>query len=265
MKLKLEPEPDLSHRELVWDWERGEIIDVLTGEVVDTIYVNEPQLYNDKMGNPVPAATVVTPADPMHPLHLPQSSYEILSDVISLFVYLKSAMPIPCSIYVFENTVRKYLKSLSPRALPDTISYLGLIYIALEENNVSVDIIELAEVMGVPHQDVKSAVFRLKTLLNKNLSSFEEKTLKNIQMFCQRLELPTKVYETAVNTFRAYAEKREHSYRYTPRTLALATIYIALQIHRLPAKQLSSLIRLVKVRKVARHICQYARCDIGRR
>lgn len=252
MKSDSSPNPDLSGR-FVWDWFRGEIIDVTTGEVVDRIYVAESPMREDDEGNLHPDANIVTPADPIHPLHLPHPSYILLNDVLSLFVYLKSVVPIPCSTYLLENTVRRYLKALGRRNLADDASMLALIYVALEENNVTVDVYELAEALRLDHQEVKSAIMRVKAMLNKSVSSFEERTRRNIVMYCRRFNLPREVVEHAMATYDRLLERGIN--RFTPRTLALSIIYISLIQHGMSTKCVTALIRTAKLKRIATYIC----------
>lgn len=247
-----------SNPNLVWDWERGQIIDSRTGEVVDTIYVNYVPLSEDKYGNPRRFSEIVTPADILHPLHLPRDSLEVLNDVISIFLYLKSVITIPCSAYTIENTIRKYLKNLTPSEVPDRASIVALIYIALEENKVSVDVAELARAAEVSYHNVKSSIFRLKTSLNKFYTSFNEKVRKTIEMLCMKYHLPPEVLRDAVEIFEEYSRKRSTN-RYTPRSIAKATVYIAMRRHGLSLKQVFRK-KSHRFKEIIKHVCMYASC-----
>lgn len=236
---------------LVWDWSRGEIIDITTGEVVDRIYVNEIPMREDS-DTLVPDVEFLTPADEIHPLHLSWSSYTLLEEIVDAFSKLKEAYPVHCSIYLFENTVRKYLKKIkNTKNLHEKKFIAAFIYVALEENNVPIDMYSLSKALEIQHSDLKSAVLHVKSILGKNVLSFEEKTRRNIAMYGRRLNLEPKIVADAVEIY----DRVRISARFTPRVVALTMLYISLLRNGKPPKPLASVVRLAKLKKVAKYIC----------
>ncbi|MEM3964410.1 MAG: hypothetical protein QW584_01640 [Thermofilaceae archaeon] len=242
--------PKEPERVLVWDWSRGEIIDVTTGEVVDRIYVSEIPMREDS-DKLVPDIEFVTPADELHPLHLSWSSYTLLEEIVDAFAKLKEVYPVHCSIYLFEDTVRRYLKKISStRNLRGKEFVAAFIYVALEENNVPVDMYSLSKALGIQHADLKSAILHVKSVLGKNVLSFEEKTRRNIAMYGQKLNLEPKVVADAMEIY----DKVRFSGRFTPRIVALTMLYLSLLKNGRSVKPLASVVRLVKLKKVARYV-----------
>lgn len=245
------PTSELDKPTLVWDWKRGEIIDVTTGEVVDRIYVYDIPMREEDHGL-VPDLNILTPADELHPLHLPHSSYVLLEDILNMFVRLKNVLPIPCSVYVFEDTVRKLLKSVRKvRGLRKEEMLAAFIYLALEEINIPVDMYELSKILDIPHSKLKSAILHVKTVTGKSTSSFDERTRKNIISYGKKLKLDPKIVSEALDVY----EKTKITGRYTPRTIALAILYIVTKRNNQSTKPINSVISSTKVKEVAKYIC----------
>lgn len=78
------PEP----KTLIWDWNRGEIIDPISAEVVDRIYVNDIPFTNDDDKHNL-NIEIVTLDNELHPLYLPYSLYIVLEKIMNIFVNLK--------------------------------------------------------------------------------------------------------------------------------------------------------------------------------
>ncbi|MEM1613268.1 MAG: cyclin family protein [Desulfurococcaceae archaeon] len=80
---------------------------------------------------------------------------------------------------------------------------------------------------------------------------FEEKTRRNIAMYGQRLNLEPKIVADAVEIY----DRVRISARFTPRVVALTMLYISLLRNGKPLKPLASVVRLAKLKKVAKYIC----------
>lgn len=244
------------HELLIWDWERGEIINPATGEVVDRIYVNQVPMVENDRGELVPRLSVVTPRDALHPLHLPHNTYTLLLDALDVYRVIKTRVlkDVPCSYYRIEDTLRGYLKKLGAMKVRNLrrIEYLvALVYVALEENMIAVDVVALSKLLSIPRHRIQSAIIKVKEALNKK-TPFEFKTKMNIRTYGAILGLGEDVIALAVKLYEEHKEKVKNC---APKTVSLVFLYVALKRMSIDAeKVLCKVVRVDKISKIARRI-----------
>ncbi|MEM1694282.1 MAG: hypothetical protein QXH21_08205 [Ignisphaera sp.] len=263
----MNPEPQFAHKPnpiyeaiyegtLVWDWSRGEVINIVTGEVVDRIYVEiSMREQDDRL---VPDIEIVTPVDELHPLHLTWTYYTLLEEIVDTYAKLKQMYSIECPIYLFEATVRKYLKKIenirngNTRGLRRKEFIAAFIYVALEENNVWMDLYKLSKALEIHHANLRSAILYVKNCLGKNVSSFAEKTRNYITMYGKKLNINPKVVADALEMY----DKIRFTAKFTPRTVALAMLYLSLVKMGEPVDPIASVANLTKIKRIIKHILQ---------
>ncbi|MEM4744898.1 MAG: hypothetical protein QXE70_10265 [Ignisphaera sp.] len=246
----MNPEP----KTLIWDWNRGEIIDPISAEVVDRIYVNDIPFTNDDDKHNL-NIEIVTLDNELHPLYLPYSLYIVLEKIMNIFVNLKQIYSIPYPIYLFENTIRYYLKKIRKtkeiKKILGKKIIAGLIYIALEENKVPIDMYSLCRTLEIDYSELRSAIIRIKKALGKNTTSFEDKTLRNITMYVQKLGLDPKIEADAIELY----NKIRFVNRFTPRIVALAMLYISILKNKRSVKPLTTVVKIDKLKNIVKYIC----------
>ena len=214
--------PETPH--LVYDFKTGDVIDPLTGVVVDRIYVSTP--YRKTEEGYVFDASIIPFSDEMNPLHLPRTSYEFMHEVIDLYYTVKALIPIyGMPQYLLEMNARFYLRRLKGMPHTDEMK-AALLYVILEQNEIIVDEIDFSKAVGIPLPKLRSAIMAVKRRLdkaNKHIP-FRTRVVKLILYYGRKFDLPADAISKAVRLYKSKPVER-----FTPRSIALATIYIAMQ------------------------------------
>lgn len=240
MSYLVEPKP--LERMLVYDYARGEVIDVLTGEVVDRIYVYEPMRKTED-GDRVIDIEPIQVYDEIHPLYVSQTVYELLVDVLNLYRSAKEMLPIyGISEHLLEMTLRYYLKKLKRHEHTNAFK-AGLLYVALEQHGVIVDDADFAYATGVEISELKSAILDIKGKLAGVVKriSFDARAVELIKYFSRKFGAPNHVAVDAINVYNNCKLENKHS----PKSQALASLYIAMKRHGL-VSSLNALVEQVK-------------------
>ena len=223
---------------LIYDWKTGDIINAITGEVIDRIYVYYPSRQKDYIENTITEVVPVYLSDNIHPLYLhSKSKYYCLIDILDLFEYLRSSENIYVSSYEVELTLRYLLKKLKRCSCSREFG-IALLYVALEIIGVHVDIKTLSRVFGIPEHKLKSMILMVKRELyeigvNTRKSSVE-KMISLLKYYSGKLKLPASIVLSASRVI----QSKPYPSRFTPRTLVLAIIYCELERHDIKLSEL---------------------------
>lgn len=254
-----QPEKIPIERAYVYDYTTGDIIDPLTGEVVDRIYVYQVVERDKETGEYIGTAEVTPVSDPMHPLYLGSSRYDCLRDIMYLLAELRNEVRLAISDYDMEMSLRHLLKRLSKHTYTREFK-VSLLAIALEMWGIPVDNTLLSKVFNIPVSILKSKIMRLKRELheigyNVGKSDPKEKILDYIRTIGAQLNLPHEVILSAMKT----VHSKPYPSRYTPKTIAVALLYCEIEkrniniTNRVPGCK-SNLRALMKLAKVAQSL-----------
>jgi len=255
----------------IFDYKTGDVIDPITGEVVDRIYVSEHFLRDKKSDTIVFHHEVPHFSSPLSEFHLPNRRYECLLDILERLDILRKLAAIPISDYEVELTLRHILRSLGLHPYTEAFK-TALLYIALEILGVPVDVKTIASIFGVRESELNSEIFKLKKELNeksavvkKEPGHLAKRVALFVELFARKLSLPYEVVSSAVST----AISKQYPSRFTPRTIAAAILYIEMAKHKLLSKLKSNNeLPLLKVlgrtlgiasdlSKVVKFVCKY--------
>lgn len=208
---------------LIYDYRTGDVINPVTGEVVDRIYVSSILISTDEGLTRV--ADVTTPDMEIHPLHLPETSYNFLMETIRFFEDIKPELCSYVSKHHLEQTLRLFLRKLSGHK--HTKEFMGaLLYVSLEKHDVAVDEGVLAGYLGVSVNDLNSEILEVKKLLGIKGMPPWRRTIKLIRYYGIRLNATPEVIDEAVELY-----LKKPPSKFTPRTVALVTIYLVMKKH----------------------------------
>lgn len=212
----------------IYDFERGFVIDPITGEVVDQIYVNQVMHRDRETNDLVKTYEFLIASNPLHPLYLQDSRYRCFREIMYLFEDLRRKMLIPISNYEVETTLRYILKTLPTR--PFTYEFkASLLSVVLEILGVTVDIKVLSKAFEVPLHVLKSGTMYVKRMLYEKGFNIKrplaEKVINYIRLFGEHIGLPHKVVASAIDVVKS----KPYPSKFTPKTLAVAILYCELE------------------------------------
>jgi len=257
----------------IFDYRTGDIIDPITGEVVDRIYVVDHFIRDKKSDTIMFHYEVPHFSSPLSEFHLSDSRYECLLDILERLDILRKStvIPIPVSEYEVELTLRHVLRSLGLHPYTEAFK-TALLYIALEILGVPVDVRTIASIFGVRESELNSEIFKLKKELNvksavakKEPGHLAKRVASFIELFARKLSLPYEVVSSATST----AISKQYPSRFTPRTIAAAILYIEMARHNLlsklksnvespPLKVLARTLGIASdLSKVVKFVCEY--------
>jgi len=217
----------------IYDFRTGDVINPLTGEVVERIYVQDYYYRDSETDTLIPTHETPRIYDPMHPLHLARTAYESLTEILDCLGELRREVKVSVSDYEVEMTVRFLLKKLGRH--PHTREFnIAVLYIALERlKALTVDDKAFASVFGVSWYSLKSEIIKLKSVLaeagvaKKEVGSIVNRIATYINTYGKMLELPREVVVSAVKV----ASSKPYPARFTPKSLAAAILYVEITRH----------------------------------
>jgi len=217
----------------IYDYRTGDVINPLTGEVVERIYVQDYYYRDSETDMLIPTHETPKLTDPMHPLFLARTTYESLTEILDYLGELRKEVKLPVSDYEVEMTARFVLKKLGRH--PHThVFNIAVLYIALERlNALTIDDKTFAEVYGVSWYDLKSEIIKLKSelveagVVKKEVGSIVNKIATYINTYGKMLDLPRSVIVSAVKV----ASSKPYPSRFTPRSLAAAILFMEITRH----------------------------------
>jgi len=214
----------------IYDYKTGDIIDPITGEVVDKIYVSEYFIKNKKLDTVTFLHEVPDFSNNLNVLYLSPSRYGCFIEILEYLNILRENENIPVADHELVITLRHILKKLGRHPYTDTFK-VAILYIALDILNVPIDMKMLANFFNIPINDLVSEILKLKRELFENSAikpkptSYVDKIIKYIELYGRKLELPQEVLISA----KKIVKSKQYPARFTPKSIAAAVLYAELE------------------------------------
>lgn len=207
-------------RVLVWDWRTGDVIDASTGEVVDRIYVYpHPR---------EPGRSTLCAADEGHPLHLASSRYRCLVETLRMLEALRAAERVEVGDGDVEAALRFLLRRVGRHVCSPEFR-AALLFAALEMVGAYLDLRTVARACGASERGALTALAALRRDLAeagvRPRAPPSERVAALVRHYAEKLGVPSEVVRSAVRAVLS----RPHPQRFTPRSLALAVLFVELE------------------------------------
>jgi len=221
----------LDNYNYIFDYKTGDVIDPITGEVIDKIYVSEYFVKNKKLDTITFLHEVPEFSNSLNVLHLPISKYRCLTDILEYLSIIRMNEDIPVADYEIIVTLRYILKRLGRHPYTDVFK-VAVLYIVLDILGAPIDMKILANFFNIPLNDLISEILKLKRELFeksaiKPKTDYTNKIIKYIELYGRKLELPQEILNSAIKVVKS----KPYPARFTPRTVAAAILYVELERH----------------------------------